>query len=166
MDDKPKENVNEKNESWSPGFYFGIISGTITTLGMIISLFLVSSSSKIALKVLASGIIGLALGDSFSDGLGHYYSNRGEGDSADKSRKIGIDTTFYKIIFTMSFLPIMVIFPSIIGLIISVIWTHLLVIYATLQIERNWDIIIKHLMILWSVIIMGYFGGHLTDYLF
>lgn len=158
-----------RNSKWSPGFYFGIISGTITTLGMIISLFIVSSSSKINLKVLASGILGLALGDSFSDGLGLYYSNRGEGDDRDKSRDIGLATTLYKIIFTMSFLPIMVVFPSITGLIISIVWTHFLVIYATLQIEEKSvgvETIVKHLLVLWVVIILGYFGGHLTDYLF
>lgn len=163
--EKKLENEIE-NRKWSSGFYFGIISGTITTLGMIISLFMVSQSSKIGLKVLASGIIGLALGDSFSDGLGLYYSNRGEGDTNQESRKIGIDTAFYKILFTFSFLPIMVLFPSIIGLAISIIWTHLLVIYATLQIEDNYQAILQHIIVLWSVIVMGYFGGNISNYFF
>jgi hypothetical protein len=66
----------------------------------------------------------------------------------------------------MSFLPIMILLPSIYGLIVSIIWTHLLIIYATLNIENDYDSVGKHLIILWVVIIMGYLGGNLANYLF
>ncbi len=160
-------NTTKKEQSkWSAGFYFGIISGTITTLGLLISLFEVSSKDKLGIKIFASGIIGLALSDSFSDGLGLYYSNRGKGDDVNQSQEIGLQTTLYKIIFTMSFLPIMILLPSIYGLIVSIIWTHSLIIYATLQIENDYNSVGKHLIILWVVIIMGYLGGNLANYLF
>lgn len=146
------------------GFYFGIISGAITTLGTIISLQTITSNSNISLKIIAAGIIGLALGDSFSDGLGLYYSNRGEGDSTDESQTIGLQTTLYKIIFTLSFLPIMLLFPNLKGVLISIIWSHVLIIYATYHIDSSIKEIIKHLFVVWLVVIMGFVGGNLVEH--
>ena len=54
----------------SRGIGFGLVSGTIITLGLIIGLF----SSTNSEKVIIAGIISIAIADSFSDALGMHIS--------------------------------------------------------------------------------------------
>lgn len=143
--------------------YFAIITATTTTLGMIVSLYCACSGSNIKLKTLVGGILGLALSDSFADGFGIYYFNRGEGDSRSESQELGLYTALYKCIFTLSFLPFLFMYPGSTGIILSIIWTHLAIIYVTYKIEPSVKEIIKHLGFVWVIVIAGYCGGKAVE---
>ncbi len=84
------------------GFGFGVTSGVITTLGVIIGLY-ASTGSKIAI---IGGILSVAIADAFSDALGIHISEESSNKKTNHKNiwKATFATFFSKLVFSGIFL--------------------------------------------------------------
>ena len=78
------------NHSLSIGLHFGLTSGIITTLGLMVGL---SSGTNSKLAVIG-GILTIAIADSFSDALGIHISEESENIHSSKEIWISTFSTF------------------------------------------------------------------------
>lgn len=159
-----KNTDNNKNNQNNPPFrqtkhgkMFGLISGSITTLGIMTGLW----KSHSDIWIIIAAIISVALSDSFSDGLGMYFSQRTEKEKKD-AIIIGFQTTIYKMVITLSYVIPFLVTDVYTAIWVNVLWASCLISYASYQIEEN---IIHNLMIALCVVAISYFGGMLVHYL-
>ena len=112
------------------GSYFGIISGTITTIGLMMGLS-AGTQSKLAIIV---GVLTIAISDTLSDAFGMYMSRK-VADTNDKSLaplKTASGVLAAKLIISLSFLiPIMCSEDIIIGRNISIAYAFIIIISAS-----------------------------------
>jgi len=139
------------------GLGFGLTSGIITTLGLIIGL-IYSTHSKL---VVLTGILTIAIADSFSDALGIHISEE-SGNKRITKKEIWESTlaTFFSISFIFPFL----IFSLINAMILSIIWGMFLIILFSYYISKiqeanPWKAILEHVLITIFVIFATYFIG-------
>ncbi|MCK5533580.1 hypothetical protein KAI68_00585 [bacterium] len=142
--------------SLKTGLSFGLSSGVITTLGLIIGLH-ASTNSK---SVVMGAIIIMAISDAFSDAMGIHFSEESENKHCEKEIwEATVATFFCKFIFAMSFI-IPVLFLNLFSAIVaSIIWGIFLLIVFSSYLAREQKIspkgvIIEHLMIVLIVIIL------------
>ncbi len=147
--------------SLKTGFSFGLTSGIITTLGLIVGL---NSSTHSKLVVLGSILI-IAIADAFSDAFGIHISEESENKHTNKEIWISTISTFLtKFFFALTFIIPILLFELSTAVIVSVIWgLSLLSIFsfyiAKSQKKRPWKVIIEHLFIAVVVIIITYYVG-------
>jgi len=143
------------------GFSFGLTSGIITTLGLIIGLHS-STHSKV---VIIGGILTIAIADAFSDALGIHISE--ESENKHTAREIWestLSTLFSKFVFALTFIiPIMLLQLST-AIVVSIIWGLFILgifsfIIAREQKRRPWKVIAEHLIIALVVIIITRYVG-------
>ncbi len=143
------------------GLGFGITSGIITTLGLIIGL----SSSENSVKIIISGILIIAIADAMSDALGIHVSVEGEHSSTSKQIWAATISTFLsKLVIASSFIIPFLFLDKIIAIYISIIWGILLISGFTYYISKSKNInpfhpIFEHLGIMALVIICTYYVG-------
>ena len=78
------------------GFCFGLTSGIITTLGMMVGL----GSGTGSKLVVLGGVLSIAIADSFSDALGIHISEESDKNKTEKDVWIATFATFFsKLIF-------------------------------------------------------------------
>ena len=83
------------------GFSFGITSGIITTLGLMVGLYS-GTGSKL---VVIGGILMIAIADAFSDALGIHVSEESEGKHSQKEIwESTLSTFLFKFIFASIFI--------------------------------------------------------------
>ncbi len=102
------------------GLGFGLTSGVITTLGLIVGL----NSGTHSKSVILSGIFIIAIADALSDSLGIHISEEA-GNKNIKRKEIWESTFFtfiFKFIFALSFIIPILIFNLQTAIIISIIW--------------------------------------------
>jgi len=160
-----KKGISEiiiSDHSLKVGFSFGLTSGVITTLGLMIGL---SSSTNSSLAVIG-GILTIAIADSLSDALGIHISEESENVHSEKEIwKSTIATFISKFIFALSFILPILIFPKLsTAIIVSIIWgstilTTLSYTMAKQQKIKPWKPIMEHLFIAVIVIILTHFVG-------
>lgn len=150
------------------GLNFGLTSGVITTLGLMIGL---NSGTHLKLAVIA-GIFTIAVADAFSDALGIHISKEAENNST--SREIWaatISTFLFKFLFALSF-AIPVIFLDLkIAMIICILWGTILIAGASYFIaketnQKPFHVISEHLFISILVIIVANYLGILINKIF
>ena len=143
------------------GFSFGLTSGIITTLGLIVGL----HSGTHSRIVIIGGIITISIADAFSDSVGIHISEESEGKH--NSREIWestISTLLSKFIFSISFvIPILLLSLST-AITISLIWGFSLIgifSYYTAKLRKSkpWKSILEHLAIALLVIVLTYYVG-------
>lgn len=142
------------------GFSFGLISGIITTLGLIVGLDEGTNSRLVVL----GGILTIAVADAFSDALGMHIS---EEYNKQKTKQVWISTaaTFLaKFFFALTFVIPVLLFQLDIAVIINVIWGLSLIAgfsyyIAKLEKSRPLNVILEHVSITIVVIIITYFIG-------
>jgi vacuolar iron transporter family protein len=151
------------------GVGFGLTSGIITTLGLMIGL-ATSTGSRLAV---IGGILTIAIADAFSDSLGvHISEEAGSKRTKDKSIwESTLATFFSKLIFALTFLIPVLIFNLQIALVISIIWGLLLITVFSYYIAKRNDhsiskAILEHLIITIIVIILTYLVGLLISKIF
>jgi vacuolar iron transporter family protein len=152
---KHKNTLNKKTDSkeqLNKGQLFGLISGSITTIGVIVGLW----QSHNNIGIIISAILSIALSDSFSDGFGMYFSQRTHLDQTEATN-IGIQTTFYKIIVTLSYIIPFLILDIDTAIKINITWGCFLIAYASYQIGEG---ILINLLMAVVVIFMSYLGGN------
>lgn len=150
------------------GFGFGITSGIITTLGLIIGLY---STTK-SVMIILGGIIIIAIADSLSDALGMHISE--ETNHRNSRRKIWeatASTFLFKFIFALSFIIPFLIFDLGRAIIANIIWGIVLLSVFSYYIAKSRHqskakSIFEHLIIAVAVIIATHYVGQLVNFIF
>ena len=149
------------NHSLKVGLSFGVTSGIITTLGLMVGL---HSGTHSRLAVIG-GILIIAIADAFSDALGIHISE--EFENKHTSRQIWaatLSTFFSKFIFALTFVVPVVLLKLSIAIIVSVIWGFLVLSVLSYRISKEqkvnpWKVIGEHLLIATVVIVLTHYLG-------
>jgi len=143
------------------GFGFGLTSGIITTLGLIVGL----HSSTNSKSVVLGGIIVIAIADALSDSLGIHISE--ESENQHKPREIWestISTFLSKFVFALTFVIPILLFNLSTAIIISIAWGLSLISLFSYYMAKQENIkpfkaVAEHLTIAVFVIIVTHFVG-------
>ncbi len=147
--------------SLKTGFSFGLTSGVITTLGLMVGLHS-GTHSKLAV---IGGILTIAIADAFSDALGIHVSEEAENKHTAKEIWESTIVTFLsKFVFALTFIVPVLFFQLSLAIGISVVWGLSLLGIFSFQIakEQNikpWKVIAEHLVIALIVITMTHYAG-------
>jgi VIT1/CCC1 family predicted Fe2+/Mn2+ transporter len=156
-------------KSFKVGVSFGMVSGVLTTLGLLIGLG-VSTQSKTAV---IGGILTIAIADALSDAFGVHLSQEASGDSSTKHVwEATISTFLSKFIFALTFL-IPVYFLNIkYAIVVSSLWGLFLISLLSILISKGMDkkervgVVLEHFVLFLLVVLSSYFIGVLIDRLF
>lgn len=152
-------------ETLLKGMGFGLTSGAITTLGIIVGL---HAGTHSRLAVLA-GMMVLAIADALSDAVGIHISEEAEGEHG--TREIWEATLFTfssKFVFTLTFVPLIIFIEEIsTAILASVIWGLFLIFSvsfytAKLQNKNVYRTIAEHLLVTIMVILFAHYLGDLV----
>jgi len=150
------------------GFSFGLTSGIITTLGLMVGLHS-STHSKI---VVLGGIITIAIADALSDALGIHISEESENKhSAKEIWESTISTFLFKFITALTFIVPVLLLQLSTAIIISIIWGLSLLTLLSYKLAKNqnqkpWKVIKEHLLIAIMVIVLTHFIGDYISSIF
>jgi len=150
------------------GFSFGLTSGIITTLGIIVGL---NSGTHSQLAVIG-GILTIAIADSLSDAMGIHISEESENKHSSKEVwESTFATFFFKLIVASSFIIPVLIFALEHAVIVSVAWglvLHTVFSYKVAQIcKKNvLHVVGEHLIIGVAVIIIANYVGVIISNVF
>jgi len=143
------------------GFSFGLTSGIITTLGLMVGLYS-GTHSKL---VVIGGILTIAIADAFSDALGIHISEESECTHTGKEVwESTISTFFFKFLIALTFVTPVLLFELRTAIIISVIWglstlSILTLVIAREQNAKSWKVIVEHVGIAVVVIVIAHYVG-------
>ncbi|MBN1941488.1 MAG: hypothetical protein JW772_04880 [Candidatus Diapherotrites archaeon] len=143
------------------GFSFGLASGIITTLGLIVGL----NSSTHSSIVVAGGIVVIAVADALSDAMGIHISEESENrHSVQEIWESTFATFFSKFFFALTFLAPVLLLPLSLAVIASVAWGLFLIILFSYFLARNeqqkpFHVVLEHLAITVLVIIATNYIG-------
>jgi len=145
---------------WKKGLAFGLTSGIITTLGLMVGL---GSSTSSRLAVMG-GIITIALADALSDAAGVHVSEEAEEEHTPKEIwECTLLTFLSKFIFAISFIFPLLFLPLQTAVWINVIYGFILVIFFNLyfwrSFEERYKITLEHFLIAIVVIVVSYYLG-------
>ena len=151
------------------GLGFGLTSGIITTLGLIIGL----NSGTHSKSVILGGILIIAIADAMSDSLGIHISEEA-GNKKTTQKQIWestISTFLFKFIFALTFIIPIIFLNLNTAIIISIIWGMLLLTIFSYYISKKNNIsptrtIFEHLVIATLVIITTHFIGRYINGIF
>ena len=143
------------------GFSFGLTSGIITTLGLMVGL----SAGTHSKLVVIGGILTIAIADAFSDALAIHISEESENKHTHKEIWVATAATFLaKFVFALTFLVPVLFFELSIAIVISIIWgLSALSVFsyrmAREQRKHSLKVVGEHLGIAIVVIIATYYVG-------
>jgi VIT1/CCC1 family predicted Fe2+/Mn2+ transporter len=147
--------------SWRTGLSFGLTSGVITTLGLMVGL----HSGTHSRAVVISGILTIAIADAMSDALGIHVSE--ESKNSGPTREIWeatLATFLAKFVIAATFVVPVALGPLDQAIVISVVWGVLLLTALSFFIARAqaiapWKVIGEHLLIALAVVVMTHMVG-------
>jgi VIT1/CCC1 family predicted Fe2+/Mn2+ transporter len=148
--------------SLKTGFSFGLTSGIITTLGLMVGLHS-GTHSKLAVM---GGILTIAIADAFSDALGIHISEESENKHTTKEIWQSTVSTFLsKFIFALTFAIPIFLFQLSTAIVVSVIYgLALLGIFsfylAKEQKTESWKVVLEHLVIALVVVTLTHYIGN------
>jgi len=143
------------------GFSFGLTSGIITTLGVIVGL----HSSTHSTLVVIGGIIVIAIADALSDALGIHISEESEiKHSAKDIWESTISTFLSKFVFALTFIIPFLFLQLSSAIIASVIWGFSLLIIFSLYLAKKeklklCKVVLEHLVIAIVVVVITHYIG-------
>ena len=143
------------------GFSFGITSGIITTLGLMVGL---NSSTSSRLAVIG-GILIICVADAFSDALGIHISEEFENHHTAKQIWVSTISAFLsKFIFSLTFVVPVLLLKLSTAIIVSIIWGFLMLAILSYRISKEQNanplrVISEHLLIASIVIITTHYLG-------
>lgn len=149
------------NHSLKTGFSFGLTSGIITTLGLMVGL---HSGTHSRLAVIG-GILTIAIADAFSDALGIHVSEESENRHTHSEIWAATISTFSSKFFsTLLFLIPILLFKLETAIIISIIGGLLLVGIFSFYIAQSqrvnpWFAVMEHIIIGLVVIALTHYAG-------
>ncbi|MBI5345762.1 MAG: hypothetical protein HZB76_01275 [Chlamydiae bacterium] len=154
--------------SFKVGLGFGLASGVITTLGLMIGLY----SSTFSRSIVLAGILTIAIADACSDALGMHFAEEIEGVHTTKEIWLSTIFTFIsKFFVALSFLVPILIFPLKSGIILNIIWGFLLLgmfsfIVAKRQKNNPYKAVLEHFSIMIAVIVITFYVGSFVEKIF
>lgn len=143
------------------GFSFGLVSGIITTLGLIVGL----HSSTHSRIFIIGGILVIAIADALSDAMGIHISEEAENrHSTGEIWESTLSTFLSKFIFALSFLVPIVLFELNAAIIVCIIWGMILITIFSVYLARSqqrpvFHIVLEHLVLAIVVIILTHYVG-------
>ena len=150
------------------GFNFGLTSGIITTLGLMVGL----NSSTHSKLVVIGGILTIAIADALSDSMGIHMTEESEYKHTTKEVwESTFSTIFFKFIFSSIFIIPILLLELTKAIVISIMFGLYLLFMNSFIIAREqnsspWKIIGEHLIIAVLVIIATHYIGHFISILF
>ena len=156
------------NHSLKIGLSFGLTSGVITTLGLMIGLY---SATQMELVVIG-GVLTIAIADALSDAFGIHISEESEGHHNSKEIwEATVSTFLAKFIIGLTFIIPLLLFDLSIAVLVSITWGLLLLtiisfVIAKEQKKKPWKIIAEHLIMAVVVIITTYSVGNWISLVF
>jgi VIT1/CCC1 family predicted Fe2+/Mn2+ transporter len=143
------------------GLSFGLTSGVITTLGLMVGLN-AGTHSKL---VVIGGILTIAIADAFSDALGIHVSEESEGEHTGREIwESTISTLLSKFVFALTFVVPVLLFELSTAVLVSVAWGLLVLAVYSYYIARRqkiapYKVVGEHLAIAVVVIFITNFVG-------
>ena len=149
------------NHSVKIGFSFGLTSGIITTLGLMVGL----NSGTHSKLVVIGGVLTIAIADAFSDALGIHISEESENKHTTKEIWESTIATFVsKFAFAMTFVIPVLLFSLTTAIYVSIVWGFTMLGLFSFYIAKEqgvkpWKVVIEHLVIALAVIIITHYVG-------
>jgi vacuolar iron transporter family protein len=147
--------------SWKTGISFGLTSGVITTLGLMVGL----HSGTHSRAIVIGGILTIAIADAMSDALGIHVSEESK-NSVPVSQvwEATLATFAAKCVVSATFVVPVLISPLDQAIVISIVWglfllTVLSFFIARAQTIAPWKVIGEHLLIALCVVAMTHVVG-------
>jgi len=143
------------------GFSFGLTSGIITTLGLIIGLYSGTNSTIVIL----GGIFTIAIADAMSDSLGMHMSEESENKHSTKEIWVATISTFLsKFIVALTFVIPILFLQLFTAVIVCIIWGLSLITLFSYYLAKQqkikpYSVISEHLTIAIIVIVVTYYVG-------
>ena len=153
--------------SLKTGLGFGLASGIITTLGLIVGL----NAGTSSVKVIIAGILTIAVADALSDSLGIHISEEAEGKKNHQEIwKSTFYTGFFKFIVAISFLIPLVFFQLNTAIFFMIGWGILLLgsfsyVLSKWNKTNSFTTIGEHLLVAGVVLILANYAGQFAKYL-
>ncbi len=147
--------------SFKVGFSFGLTSGIITTLGLMVGL-AAGTNSRLAV---IGGILTIAIADAFSDALGIHVSEEAENEHTTKEIWTSTLATFVtKAAFASLFIVPVLAFSLDTAVIVSIAVGILMIgifsyIVARQEKAKPWEVIGEHVLIATLVVVTTHFVG-------
>lgn len=144
----------------STGFSFGLTSGIITTLGLMVGLHGSTGSSLVVI----GGILTIAVADAFSDALGIHICQESVNQDTREVWESTVSTFLSKFFFALSFLVPVMMLDIGTAILVSVAWGLLLIGVISFRIARKrkeaaWKVVGEHLLIALLVIVITHYVG-------
>lgn len=140
---------------------FGLTSGAITTLGLMVGL----HSGTHSKLVVVGGILTIAIADAFSDALGIHIAEESKNLHTEKQIWATTVSTFLsKLLFALTFVIPVLLFELLTAMLISVVWGLGVLAVLSYHIARSqgtkpWRVVAEHLLIALAVIAATHFVG-------
>ena len=156
--------VARKKGSLFAGASFGLTSGVITTLGILIGIGTITNSREAVL----AGIISVAIADSLSDATGMHLAKEAEGNSRPREIwMVTFTTLFTKFFFTIIFLLPILLFDLVGAMIIGIglgfiLLSLLSLMIAKIQKQKPLKPVLEHNLTALLVVILTYLVGYLV----
>lgn len=154
--------------SFKKGYSFGLTSGIITTLGLMVGL----NSSTHSKLVVLGGILTIAIADAFSDALGIHMAEESQKRNTNKQIWESTFATFIsKLFFAIIFIVPVLLFELSTAVIISIIFGLFLLGILSYFMAKNKKakpskVILEHLIVAIIVILATHYLGDLINYYF
>ncbi|MBW6441639.1 hypothetical protein K0B04_01885 [Patescibacteria group bacterium] len=155
-------------KSYKTGISFGLVSGVLTTLGLLIGLG-VSTQSKAAV---IGGILTIAIADALSDAFGVHLSQESSGENTHKQVWEATFATFIsKFVFALTFLLPISFFNIKTSIVVSVAWGLFLISILSILVADNngvdkkqrLSVVAEHLSLFFMVVVSSYLVGLLVE---
>ncbi|NVM21333.1 MAG: hypothetical protein HWN68_06090 [Desulfobacterales bacterium] len=143
------------------GFGFGLTSGVITTLGMMVGLN-ASTGSKLAV---VGGIIAIAIADAFSDAAGIHVAEEYENQHSTREIWEATLSTFVsKFLIALTFVVPVLLFELYLAIAVSITWGLALIIIFSYHMARQQGakphhVVLEHVGIVVLVVIITHYVG-------
>ena len=148
--------------SFKTGLSFGLTSGVITTLGLIVGL----NASTGSQLVVIVGILTIATADAFSDALGIHISQESQNRHSEQSIwEATIATFLSKFLFALTFIVPFLLFKTAEAILINIVWgfaalSFFSYLIAKQQKKNPIGVVLEHLVIGLLVVVITYLLGN------
>jgi vacuolar iron transporter family protein len=148
--------------SWQTGIGFGLTSGVITTVGLMVGLN-AGTHSRIAV---VGGILTVAIADALSDALGIHLAEESRAPAMTRHVWEATLSTFVaKLITAGTFAIPVLLFELPTSILVSILWGLVLLTALTSMLARQqglrpWRAIGEHVLVAAGVVMISYYVGH------
>lgn len=155
-------------KSYKTGISFGLVSGVLTTLGLLVGLGVGTQSRE----VIIGGILTIAVADALSDAFGVHLSQESSGENSKKQVWESTFSTFLsKFLLALTFLIPVLIFDTKTARIIDIVWGFVVITLISFlssiinRVEKKELIsaILEHVLLFIFTITLSYLIGTFID---